>query len=83
MLTIVIPTKNEETYLPRLLASISKQTLAPAQVIVADAQSTDATRQIALAHGVRVVEGGMISCGRNAGARQAKTDFILFLDADV
>lgn len=83
MLTIVIPTKNEETYLPCLLASIQKQTLAPAAVIVADAQSTDATREIAIAHGARVVEGGRISFGRNAGAREVHTDFILFLDADV
>lgn len=83
MLTIVIPTKNEEGYLPRLLESIRRQTLAPASIIVSDAQSTDATREIARAHGARIVEGGLISFGRNAGAREAQTDFILFLDADV
>ena len=83
MLTIVIPTKNEEAYLPRLLESIQGQTLKPSEIIVADAHSTDATREIARAHGAKVVDGGMISLGRNAGARQAQTDFILFLDADV
>lgn len=83
MLTIVIPTKNEEDYLPRLLESIKKQTLQPSDIIVADAQSTDRTREIADSFGAKVVEGGMISVGRNAGARVAQTDFILFLDADV
>lgn len=83
MLTIVIPTKNEEDYLPQLLESIKKQTFQPSEIIVADAHSTDRTREIARSLGAKVVDGGMISFGRNAGARMAKTDFILFLDADV
>lgn len=83
MLTIVIPTKNEEAYLPRLLESIKKQTLQPLEVIVADAHSTDTTREIARSYGARVVDGGKIGFGRNAGAREVKTEFILFLDADV
>lgn len=83
MLTIVIPTKNEESYLPRLLESIKRQTLQPSEIIVADAHSTDRTREIAKSLGAKIVDGGMISFGRNAGARVAQTDFILFLDADV
>src|SRR3989338_6213998 len=83
MLTIIIPTKNEESYLPRLLESIRTQTLQPVEVIVSDAQSTDATREIAVSFGARVIEGGPISFGRNAGASHAHTDFLLFLDADV
>jgi glycosyltransferase involved in cell wall biosynthesis len=83
MLSIVIPTKNEQVYLPRLLESIKRQTLQPSEVIVADAQSTDRTREIALDFGACVIEGGLISFARNAGAQIAKTDFILFLDADV
>lgn len=83
MLTIVIPTKNEETYLPRLLRTIREQTIQPVEIIVADAQSTDHTREVAHIYNARIVEGGMIAFGRNAGAREATTDFILFLDADV
>lgn len=83
MLTIVIPTKNEEVFLPKLLESIRHQTLQPDQIIVADAGSTDRTRDIARAYGATVVEGGMPGAGRNRGAQHAETDLILFLDADV
>lgn len=83
MFTIVIPTKNEEIYLPVLLETIRKQTFRPVEVIVADAGSTDATREIAARFGARIVEGGLPGAGRNRGAAEAKTPFILFLDADV
>jgi glycosyltransferase involved in cell wall biosynthesis len=83
MLTVVIPTKNEEAYLPRLLASIRKQTMQPAEIIVADAHSTDQTREIAASFGAKVVEGGMPGPGRNRGAAHARTEYVLFLDADV
>ena len=83
MYTIVIPAKNEESYLPVLLETIRKQTLPPAQIIVADADSTDATREIAAQFGAKIVEGGLPGIGRNRGASEAKTPYILFLDADV
>ncbi len=83
MLTIIIPTKNEEEYLPKLLTSIKKQTCQPEEIIVADADSTDQTKKIAKTFGVKVVEGGMPSVGRNNGAKAANTELILFLDADV
>jgi glycosyltransferase involved in cell wall biosynthesis len=83
MLTTVIPTKNEEMYLPRLLDSIKNQTLQPSEVIVADAQSSDRTRDIARTFGATVVEGGPVAMGRNRGAQAATSELILFLDADV
>lgn len=82
-LAIVIPAKNEEENLPRLLRSINKQTVLPEQIIVADAHSTDRTRELATELGALVVDGGMPGPGRNRGAEQATTDLILFLDADV
>ena len=83
MITIVIPTKNEEANLPALLESVRRQTLQPREIIVADAGSTDGTRSIAAAYGARVVEGGLPGPARNRGAEAATTDLILFLDADV
>jgi len=83
MLSIVIPTYNEEEYLPRLLASIRSQRFEGYEIIVADAKSTDRTREIAQRFGARVVDGGMPGPGRNLGAAAAKGDLLLFLDADV
>ena len=83
MLSIVIPTKNEERWLPSLLASIREQTLHPLEVIVADASSTDRTVAIAHEFDARVVEGGPVAIGRNRGAQAAKWSLIFFLDADV
>lgn len=83
MLSIVIPTYNEQDYLPFLLRSITAQTFDDYEIVVADNHSTDRTRDIAEAAGARVVDGGMPSDGRNAGAAAAKGDILLFLDADV
>ena len=83
MLSIVIPAKNEEEHLPKLLASIKSQTMQPTEIIVADAKSTYKTRKIAVSFGAKVIEGGMPSVGRNLGAAAAQSDIILFLDADV
>ncbi len=83
MLSIVIPTFNEEEYLPFLLRSIQGQTYKDYEIIVADANSSDKTREIAAEFGARVVEGGKVGVGRNAGAAAAKGENLLFLDADV
>lgn len=82
-LSIVIPTLNEEAYLPLLLKSVDGQTLTDYEVIVADAGSTDRTAAIAGEFGAAIVRGGMPGVGRNAGAAAARGDIILFLDADV
>ncbi len=81
-LTVVIPTLNEAERLPRLLELLAAQTHAPNAVVVADAGSTDATRELAAAAGAVVVEGGKPAVGRNAGAAVAATDLILYFDAD-
>jgi len=89
-LTIVIPAKNEVDMLPRLLESLCEQDYAgmgATRVLVADAGSTDGTVAAAIAFvgrlRVEVIPGGLPAVGRNAGARVARSKYVLFLDADV
>lgn len=83
MLSIVIPTFNEEKCLPFLLQSLETQSFQDFEIIVADNNSTDLTTTIAQAYGAQIVSGGLPGKGRNCGAAIAKGDIILFLDADV
>ncbi len=57
------------------------------KVYLADANSTDGTPDIARSYvehlNIEVIPGGMPSAGRNAGARRANSDYVLFIDADI
>jgi cellulose synthase/poly-beta-1,6-N-acetylglucosamine synthase-like glycosyltransferase len=87
MISFIIPTKNEEKALRQTLEAIA-QYRGPKEIIISDGNSTDATLPIAreYADTVLVHEGAMrqtIAQGRNAGAKAATGDYLLFLDADV
>jgi len=83
MLSIIIPTLNEENFLSRLLESIKGQDFTDYEIIVADAGSKDRTIEIAKNYRASVVPGGLPAKGRNEGAKITKGDLFLFLDADV
>ncbi|MBM3343039.1 MAG: glycosyltransferase [Betaproteobacteria bacterium] len=85
LISIIIPTLNEERALPRTLAHVAAQR-ASHEVIVADGGSNDATPRIA-----REASAACIDAQRgrgaqmNAGARHAvaaKSEWLLFLHAD-
>jgi len=88
LLTIVIPCKNEENYIVPLLEDLSQQYgISGVRIIIADANSTDATVPLINTYkdelNIEVIEGGPVSVGRNNGAKLVTTPYILFLDADV
>lgn len=86
-ISIIIPTLNEEKYLPLLLDSIRIQTLEPYEIIVSDAMSKDKTREIARAFGCKVAEEKPPKSGpgkgRNTGEKLATQELLLFLDSDI
>lgn len=82
-LSIIIPTLNEEKNILNLLKSIKKQSFKDYEIIVADKNSEDKTRYIAKSYGARIVSGGLPPKARNNGARIARGEYLLFLDADV
>ncbi|MBU4534458.1 MAG: glycosyltransferase [Euryarchaeota archaeon] len=82
-ISIVIPTYNEEDYLPELIDSIKSQEFTDYEIIISDANSKDNTRQIAQEYGCKIVDGGLPALGRNNGAKVAQGELILFLDSDL
>lgn len=87
MLSFVVPAYNEERYLPATLAAIhasARELGIDYEIVVADDGSTDATARVAEEAGTRVVrvEHRQISKTRNSGARSARGDRLVFVDAD-
>lgn len=89
--SIVIPTLNEEHYLPLLLESLAKIE-AVMDVIVVDGNSRDRTKEVAQSFAarfpapcsLRVMSSPRgISVQRNAGAQEAKHPILIFIDADI
>ena len=84
MLSVVIPARNEATGLSQLLPSLRKL-LPSAEIIVVNDGSTDSTQAVCAEYQVRVIthpypkgNGAAIK----TGARAARGDVIIFMDAD-
>ena len=88
LVSIIIPCKNEEAYIGKLLDSLVLQHLTQSyEIIIADAGSTDSTLSIInnykdKFHNLRVIDGGLPSVGRNLGAKAAMGKLLLFIDSD-
>jgi len=83
--SVIVPTLNEEKYLPNTLTSIKKQNYkGEFEIIVADGMSKDHTTEVAKRYTDKIVLVNRkgVSAGRNEGARAAKGDILVFLDAD-
>ena len=86
LVSVVITTKNEEKNIENCLKSILKQTYPrdKIEIIVVDNNSTDRTKEIARRYTDKVYnKGPERSAQRNFGAKQAKGEYYLYLDADM
>lgn len=88
-ISVIIPARNEEDNLSRLLPSLQNQEFAPFEIIVVDDQSDDKTGEIAESHGATVIAGSKPLKGWlgkpwacRQGALAANGEWFLFLDAD-
>lgn len=85
-ISIIIPTYNEEKYIRKTLESIKNQPYKDVEVIIADSDSSDRTREISKKTYPRVKivlkkqRGVGIAC--NAAAKLAKGRLLMFIDAD-
>jgi glycosyltransferase involved in cell wall biosynthesis len=87
VLSFIIPAYNEERLIGRTLRAVNAAAAATGtayEVIVADDASSDRTAAVAMEHGARVirVHHRQIAATRNAGARAARGDRFIFVDAD-
>lgn len=79
---VVIPARNEEQALPKVLAAIP---VWVATIVVVDNGSTDATASVAASHGATVVNEPVAGYGRACLAGIASlppVDIVVFLDGD-
>jgi glycosyltransferase involved in cell wall biosynthesis len=85
--SFIIPTLNEEKFLPRLLSDLKNQKEKNFEVIIVDGASVDKTKEIAEKNwGMSInffeVEKSNVSFQRNFGAEKAGGEYLIFLDAD-
>jgi glycosyltransferase involved in cell wall biosynthesis len=87
MISIIIPTLNEAKYLERVLKSIRNQNSQALEIIIVDGGSTDNTLEIAKKYADAIpikiaIKKSNIAQARNSGAKLAKGEILIFLDAD-
>ena len=88
MLSIVIPTLNEEKYLPKLLNCLKNQSYKNFEIIIVDANSEDKTKEVASklkeSFKIKIINSEKRNPGyqRNLGLKNAINERVLFLDAD-
>lgn len=87
--SVVIPTLNEEKYLPTILKSLGSQTFRDFEVIVIDGRSKDRTKEVFEKFASKLpfstfVLASKTNVGhqRNLGGEKAKGRYLVFLDAD-
>ena len=85
-ISVIVPVYNGAHYLDRCLDAILATTYPDYELILVDDASTDRSGEIGRHKGVTVIrlprQGGP-AAARNAGARCARGDILLFIDADV
>ncbi|OXG08337.1 glycosyl transferase family 2 [Flavobacterium araucananum] len=87
MFTVVIPLYNKENYIERSVRSVLNQTLVEFELLVINDGSTDKSEEVVKDIKdnritlINKVNGGE-SSARNLGIKNAKYDFVAFLDAD-
>lgn len=82
LVSITIPTWNSARTLVKTMKSIKSQTYKNIEIIVADGESTDKTREIAKKYGAKLCFGRELARARFEALKKSKGKYILALDSD-
>jgi glycosyltransferase involved in cell wall biosynthesis len=85
LVSVVIPCYNQAHFLGEAIESVLAQTYPHFEIVVVDDGSTDNTSEVAARYPrVRCVRqhNQGLAAARNAGLRESKGDYLVFLDAD-
>ncbi|MEP6568705.1 MAG: glycosyltransferase [Acidobacteriota bacterium] len=89
-ISVIIPVRNEAASIRRLIRNLLDQTLAPAEIVITDGGSSDATpaiisEYIASGAPVRLLResAALPGRGRNLAAAQAASEWLAFIDAGI
>jgi glycosyltransferase involved in cell wall biosynthesis len=85
LVSIIIPTHNEQEHILECLKSLKRQDYHPVEIIVVDDGSTDKTVEIIKSIDTAIFQQQHLGAGaaRNLGARKAKGEILVFVDADM
>lgn len=91
-MSVIIPCRNGERFLPAALESVFQQQYRPIEIILIDDGSADGSRKIMEEYGSRQGGGITVRClyqgklgvhsARNRGTMNSRGEFLQFLDAD-
>ncbi|MBL7206652.1 MAG: glycosyltransferase family 2 protein [Candidatus Aenigmarchaeota archaeon] len=84
LVSVIIPTYNNERTLGECIDSIKKQTYVDIEIIIVDNNSNDNTQAIAKKMGAKVIQlNAERTTSKNFGAEKAKGRYVCFIDSDM
>lgn len=84
LVSIIIPTKNSERFLAQCLESIKRQSYTNIEIVIVDNYSKDKTLAVAKRFTNKIFTmGPERSTQRNFGVKNARGDYVFFVDSDM
>ena len=83
-ISVIIPTYNREKHILQAIKSVKEQSVQVDEILVIDDGSDDNTKELLKNEPIRYIyqQNAGVSSARNKGIKEAKNEYIAFLDSD-